>query len=83
MTMAESKCIVFYSAETAATPSALATSFVALLARIAVINHGYKGTEVAKTLSLSPLSVSRLVENGENILDNQKHVAVTMADMEL
>ena len=46
-------------------------------------NHGYKGTEVAKALSLSPPSVSRLVENGENILDNQKHVAVKIADMEL
>jgi hypothetical protein len=54
-----------------------------VLARIAVINHGYKGTEVAKALSLSPPSVSRLVENGENILDNQKHISVKMTDMEL
>ena len=45
--------------------------------------HGQKGTEVAKALSLSPPSISRLVENGENILDNQKHVAVKMVDMEL
>jgi hypothetical protein len=45
--------------------------------------NGYKGTEVAKALSLSPPSVSRLVENGEMILDNQKHVAVKIADMEL
>ena len=54
-----------------------------VLARIAVRNHGYKGTEVAKALSLSPPSVSRLVENGEKILDNQKHVAVRIADMKL
>jgi chromosomal replication initiation ATPase DnaA len=54
-----------------------------VLARIAVRNHGYKGTEVAKALSLSPPSVSRLVENGGKILDNQKHVAVKIADMEL
>ena len=39
-----------------------------VFARVAVRNHGYKGTEVAKALSLSPPSVSRLVENGENIL---------------
>ena len=54
-----------------------------VLARIAVRNHGYKGTEVAKALSLSPPSVSRLVVNGEKILDNQKHVAVKMTDMKL
>ena len=54
-----------------------------VFARIAVRNHGYKGTEVAKALSLSPPSVSRLVENGENILDNHKDVAVKMAAMEL
>ena len=54
-----------------------------VLARIAVRNHGYKGTEVAKALSLSPPSVSRLVENGEKILDNQKHIAVKIIDMEL
>ncbi len=34
-------------------------------------------------LSLSPSSVSRIVENGENILENQKDVAVKIADMEL
>ena len=54
-----------------------------VLARIAVRNNGYKGAEVAKALSLSPPSVSRLVENGEKILDNQKHVSVKMTDMEL
>ena len=43
----------------------------------------YKGTEVAKALSLSPASVSRIVENGGNILGNQKDVAVKIADMEL
>ena len=45
--------------------------------------HGQKGTEVAKALFLSPPSVSRLVESGENILYNQKHVAVKTADVEL
>ena len=49
----------------------------------AVRNHGYYGTEVAKALSLSPPSVTRLVENGEIILDNQKDVAVKIEDMEL
>jgi len=39
-----------------------------VLARVAVRNHGYKGTEVAEALSLSPSSVSRIVESGENIL---------------
>jgi len=51
--------------------------------RIAVRDHGYKGTEVAKALSLSPPSVSRLVGNGENILDKRKDLAVNMAQMEL
>ena len=54
-----------------------------VFARIAVRNHGYKGTAVAKALSLSPPSVSRIVENGENILDNQKDIAVKIADMEI
>jgi len=49
-----------------------------------VRNHGYKGTEVAKVLLMSPPSVSRLVENGEIILDNQKDVAVRIEeDMEI
>ena len=39
-----------------------------VLARVAVRNHGYKGIEVAEALSLSPSSVSRIVESGENIL---------------
>ena len=34
-------------------------------------------------LSLSPSSVSRIVESGENILDNKKDVAVKIADMEI
>ncbi len=56
-----------------------------VFARVAVRNHGYKGTEVAKVakvLSLSPPSVSRIVENADNILDNQKHIAVKIAHME-
>ncbi len=39
-----------------------------ILARVAVRNHGYKGIAVAEALSLSPSSVSRIVERGENIL---------------
>ena len=54
-----------------------------VFARVAVRNHGYKGTEVAKVLSLSPPSVSRLVENADNILDNQKHIAVKIRNMAL
>ena len=54
-----------------------------VLARVAVRNHGYKGIEVAEALSLSPSSVSRIVESGKNILDNKKDVAVKIADMEI
>ena len=39
-----------------------------VLARVAVRNHSYKGIEIAEALSLSPSSVSRIVESGENIL---------------
>jgi hypothetical protein len=54
-----------------------------VFARIAVRHHGYKGTEVAKAFSISLPSVSRIVENGENILDNQKNVALKITKMEL
>ncbi|KKL15661.1 hypothetical protein LCGC14_2503360 [marine sediment metagenome] len=54
-----------------------------VLVRVAVRNHSYKGIEVAEALSLSPSSVSRIVESGKNILDNKKGVAVKIADMEL
>ena len=54
-----------------------------VFARVAVRNHGYKGIEVAEALSLSPSSVSRIVESGKNILDNKKDVAVKIADMEI
>jgi len=54
-----------------------------VLARVAVRNYGYKGIEVAQALSLSPSSVSRIVESGENILDNKKDVAVKITDMEI
>ena len=53
-----------------------------VLARVAVRDHGYKGIEVAEALSLSPSSVSRIVESGEKILDNKKDVAAKIADME-
>ena len=41
------------------------------------------GGEVSEALSLSPPSVSRLVENGANILGNQKDLAVKIAEMEI
>jgi len=54
-----------------------------VVARIAIRNHGYKGIEVAEALSLSPATVSRIVENGENILDKQRDIAVKLANMEI
>ena len=54
-----------------------------VLARVAVRNHGYMGIEVAEVLSLSPSSVSRIVENAENILHNKKDIVVKIVDMEL
>ena len=57
--------------------------FLPLVARIAVRNHGYNGIEVAKAPSLSPPSVGRLVENGENVFDNQKHVAAKIDTMQI
>jgi len=43
-----------------------------------------KEIEVAQALSLSPSSVSRIVESGKSILDNnKKDVAVKIADMEI
>ena len=35
------------------------------------------------SLSLSPSSVSRIVERGENILDHKKNIAVKITDMEI
>ena len=54
-----------------------------VFARIAVRNHGYKGIEIAEALSLSPATVSRIVENGENILDKQRDIAFKLANMEM
>ena len=54
-----------------------------VLARVAVRNHGYKGVGVPEALSMSPSSVSRIVETGENIFVNKKDVAVKIADMEI
>jgi REP element-mobilizing transposase RayT len=54
-----------------------------VLARVAVRDHGYKGVEVAEALSLSSSTVSRIVECGENILDNQKDISVKIACMEI
>ena len=53
-----------------------------VLARVAVRDHGYKGVEVAEALSLSSSTVSRIVECGENILDNQKDIGIKIACME-
>jgi len=52
-----------------------------VLARVAVRDYGYKGVEVAEALSLSSSTVSRIVECGENILDNQKDIGVKIACM--
>jgi len=46
---------------------------------IAVRTYGYKGVEVAEALSLSSPTVSRIVENGENILDNNRKLALELA----
>ncbi len=54
-----------------------------VLVRVAVRDHGYKGVEVAEALSLSSSTVSRIVECGENILDNQKDIGVRIACMEI
>ena len=54
-----------------------------VFARIAIRNHGFKGIEVAKALSLSPPTVSRIVENGEKILENNRGIAVKVATMEI
>ena len=56
---------------------------LAVLARVAVRDHGYKGVEVAEALSVSPSTVSRIVECGENILDNQKDIGVKIVCMEI
>ena len=53
-----------------------------VLARVAVMDHGYKGVEVAEALSLSSSTVSRIVECGENILDNQKDIGEKIPCME-
>ena len=54
-----------------------------VLARVAVRDHGYQGIGVAEALSLSPSTVSRIVECGENIFDNQKEAGVKIACMEI
>jgi len=50
-----------------------------VFACVAVRNHSYHGVEVAEVLSLSSPTVSRIVENGENILDNNRKLALELA----
>ena len=49
-----------------------------VLAWIAVRTNGYKGVEIAEALSLSSPIVSRIIENGEIILDNNRELAVDL-----
>ena len=49
-----------------------------VLAWIAVRIHGYKGVEIAEALSLSSPTVSRIIEKGEIILDNNRELAVDL-----
>ena len=51
-------------------------------AYLAVRQYGYKGVEVAEALSLSSPTVSRIVENGQKILDNNRELAVRLQRME-
>ena len=50
-----------------------------VFACVAVRNHSYHGVEVAEVLSLSSPTVSRIVENGENILGNNRKLALELA----
>ncbi len=52
-------------------------------AYLAVRQYGYKGVEVAEALSLSSPTVSRIVENGQKILDNNRELAVRLQRMEI
>ena len=52
-------------------------------AYLAIRQYGYKGVEVAEALSLSPPTVSRIVENGQKILDNNRDLAVRLQRMEI
>lgn len=49
-----------------------------VLAWIAVRIHGYKGVEIAEAFSLSSPTVSRIIEKGEIILDNNRELAVDL-----
>jgi len=49
-----------------------------VLAWLAVRIHGYKGIEIAEALSLSSPTVSRIIEKGEIIIDNNSELAVDL-----
>jgi putative transposase len=49
-----------------------------VLAWIAVRLHGYNGVEIAEAFSLSSPTVSRIIEKGEIILDNNRELAVDL-----
>jgi hypothetical protein len=46
------------------------------VAYVAVRRYGYKGFEVAEALASSSPSVSRNIEKGEFILDNNKELKI-------
>jgi hypothetical protein len=46
---------------------------------LAVRTCGYKGIEVPEALSLSSPTMSRIVENGENIFDNNRKLGLELA----
>ena len=49
-----------------------------VLACVAVRIHGYKGVELAEALSLSPPTVSRIIEKGEFLLGKNKALRVKL-----
>ena len=50
----------------------------AVIAYTAIRNLGYKGTEVAEVLSLSPPTVSQNVEKGKLFLDRNENLKVKL-----
>ena len=47
-----------------------------VVACVAVRTHGYKGVEVAEALSLSSPTVSRNIEKGEFLIDNNRGLGI-------
>ena len=49
-----------------------------IVAYVAIRNLGYKGTEVAQVMSLSPPTVSRHIDKGENFIDKHEDLKVKL-----